>query len=358
MKNEKEKVHLEWDCGSAYDLFASLFVLHNPDEFGLRGSWAAGVRSRLPLKERKFLEEAQEVVRMPTTWIYRLPQPKDAQTALTVLKNTASADRLKALVQPTSTTGDLHDLFQKVFTNRRWEPDDIEALRAGYSNKNQAPRPKQAAAILEWWSRPDEFGERYLEALQVYFQVFFQEEERRLQPVIIEALEAAQVEAENKTVPALLEDLSQGVRFAWLSELKELVLVPSFWTTPLIFFERLQDDKGIMLFGARPAELPLVPGDLIPEPLLRGLKALADPTRLRILRYLSEESHTPSELARKLRLRAPTVIHHLNALRLAGLVQLTLNKESERRYSIRQDAVSSACDSLKAFLGKTEDSNH
>jgi len=42
-----------WENGSAYDLFVSLRVIHNPDEFGLRPSWAAGVRSRLPTQLRR-----------------------------------------------------------------------------------------------------------------------------------------------------------------------------------------------------------------------------------------------------------------------------------------------------------------
>ena len=39
---------LIWQTGTAYDLFASLQVLHRPQEFGLRRAWAAGVRARLP----------------------------------------------------------------------------------------------------------------------------------------------------------------------------------------------------------------------------------------------------------------------------------------------------------------------
>jgi DNA-binding transcriptional ArsR family regulator len=84
--------------------------------------------------------------------------------------------------------------------------------------------------------------------------------------------------------------------------------------------------------------------------LLRALKALADPTRLRILRYLSHEALTPSELSRRLRLRAPTVIHHLSALRLAGLVHLTLESETEKRYTIRPEGVDLSCALLKKFL--------
>ena len=95
-----------------------------------------------------------------------------------------------------------------------------------------------------------------------------------------------------------------------------------------------------------------MPGEVGPETLLRTLKALSDPTRLRILRDLSQESLSPAQIARRLRLRAPTVTHHLKILRLAGLVQMTIADEKQpRSYAARQEAVSAACDSLKSFLG-------
>jgi DNA-binding transcriptional ArsR family regulator len=109
------------------------------------------------------------------------------------------------------------------------------------------------------------------------------------------------------------------------------------------------------LFGARPADASLVPGEAIPESLLRVLKALSDPTRLRILHDLSQESLTPAELTRRLRLRAPTVTHHLKVLRLAGLVQMTLSEgKRTKRYAARSEAVAAFCASLQTFLMKGE----
>jgi DNA-binding transcriptional ArsR family regulator len=75
---------------------------------------------------------------------------------------------------------------------------------------------------------------------------------------------------------------------------------------------------------------------------------------LRILHYLTREPHTPAELARQLRLRAPTVIHHLKVLRLAGLVQLRLGEDKQdRAYAARPEMVKAACASLSDFLGES-----
>ena len=77
---------IHWDWGTAYDLFASLHVLHHPEKFGLRGSWAAGVRSRLTAPQRTILEDAQELFfSSPIAWVSAVPEPRDAATALWTL---------------------------------------------------------------------------------------------------------------------------------------------------------------------------------------------------------------------------------------------------------------------------------
>ena len=152
----------------------------------------------------------------------------------------------------------------------------------------------------------------------------------------------------------LLEELSQGLRFDERSTAPELVLAPTFWSTPLMFFGMVSPEREMLLFGARPPEDSLVPGELVPDALLRALKALSDPTRLRILHYLTLEPCTPAQLARQLRLRAPTVIHHLKTLRLAGLVQLRLGEDKQDRgYAARPEMVKAACESLRDFLGES-----
>jgi hypothetical protein len=56
--------------------------------------------------------------------------------------------------------------------------------------------------------------------------------------------------------------------------------------------------------------------------LLRFFKSLADQSRLKIIGLLASAEHNVQELAKLLKLRAPTVSHHLAILREAGLVQM------------------------------------
>ena len=135
------------------------------------------------------------------------------------------------------------------------------------------------------------------------------------------------------------------------------MFVPSYWISPLVTFDRLSDKQGIFLFGGRPPDVSLVPGEIVPDTMLRALKTLGDPTRLRILGYLSRENIPPAELARRLRMRAPTVTHHLNILRLAGLVYLTLGEKNQRRYAARLEAIDEVYANLKDFLAAERDEN-
>jgi DNA-binding transcriptional ArsR family regulator len=351
---------LFWDWGTAYDLFISLEVLHEPAKFGVRGAWAAGVRARLPPEARETLEQVRREEHPEFHWVYGLPEPKDGVAALWALRQLAPVERLLALFFcPCTSPRGAEEILRQVAARENWEEQDRQALRAAWEDLDPCmeyeapPSPERLAETLEWWAGAEELGERYTEALGAYYEVFFAEEERRIRPALQDALSQAQERAKTLPLLDLLEELSQGLRFDERPTAPELVLAPSYWCSPLMYFGHVSPEREILLFGGRPPDASLVPGEVVPDAMLRVLKALSDPTRLRILNYLSEEPLTPSELARRLRLRAPTVIHHLKTLRLAGLVQFSLGADKEdRRYAARPEAVERAWEILRGFLGE------
>jgi DNA-binding transcriptional ArsR family regulator len=345
---------LLWDLATAYDLFISLHVLHHPNKYELRGAWAAGVRSRLPAADRELMEEAVELLVGPLHWIHALPAPKDGATVLSELAALPAAERLPALMYLPDKPLPSREILEEVSERKGWDEGDLERLvRSLADHSNYSHSKKELIPTLNWWARRAEFGERYLQALTAYQEVFFAEEEKRIRPALEDALAQAQEMARQLPLDDLLEELSQGLRYSEPVEAAELVLAPSFWATPLIVRGEVGPKRELFLFGARPATASLVPGEVVPDALFRALKALADPTRLRILRYLAAEPQTPAQLARRLRLRAPTVVHHLHTLRLAGLVYLTL-AAGDRRYAARTQAVNTTFAALRTFLENTE----
>lgn len=341
----------EWDIGTAYDFFLSLSVLHNPEKYGLRGSWAAGVRSRLALPERELMQRFVEII-WPLQFAHHLPEPKNAQIALQELRRIPAAERLIKLFPkvPEHT----YEFLDGIRRRGRWNNEDLGRM-VTIVQKSERPKSmpaaqrKVAADVLDMWLDIEAVGEQLVSALNSYYNVFFAEEEARLQPVLQKALQRAQEMATTMPLPQLVEELSQGVRLEKTWGYDAYVMAPIFWTTPFLAFGQVAENKGIILFGARPSDASLIPGEAVPDGLYQVLKALADPTRLRILRYLEEQPRTPAELSRLLRLRAPTVIHHLDALRLARLVVISLEAEG-KRYATRPGAVDAAYQVLQSFL--------
>jgi DNA-binding transcriptional ArsR family regulator len=351
---ETHPTSLIWDVGTAYELFISLGVLHQPEHHGLRASWAAGVRSRIPPTERKFLEEIAPFINFPISWVYRLSEPKDAMNAIWTLRQIPAERRMLELLDVEH--WDMPDVKEMVFNITRqgsWNNRDLTRMKEIFKEKHgEGDVIKGLDRYLDWWARPADFGEAMVNALQAYYLAFFSEEEKRLAPVLRNALALAQEKAKRLSIPDLITDLSQGLHFEKMT-VRELIIVPAFYTTPLVVMDEIDENLGVFLFGARPATMSAIPGELVPDGLLRALKALSDPTRLKILHFLTHEELTPSELSRRLSLRAPTLTHHLSELRLAGLVNLTI-KGQEKLYRARLEAMEETFGNLQAFLKATD----
>jgi DNA-binding transcriptional ArsR family regulator len=347
---------ISWDWGSAYDLFASLHVLHEPGSVGLRASWAAGVRSRLPAEQRDFLEETNGLFWNPIVWVYNLPAPKDAATALWALSQVPPEERLPVLAIEPGAQPEISSMLCAVAERGKWQDAEREVLRTLLAKKGKGMHPKTSIEAYEWWARPAEFGERFLSALQSYHMAFFAEEERRIRPALEQAVERGREMAAKLDFHSLMEYLSRGVQVESLANYEQVVFAPSYWMSPLVTWSEINAKKALMLYGGRPADEALVPGETVPDAMLRGLRALDDPTRLKVLRYLSKEPLTPSKLAKRLRLRAPTVIHHLNELRLAGLVHVNVSASGEKSYVIRSETIDDIFEALRRFLEAEDES--
>ncbi|MCB8950552.1 MAG: winged helix-turn-helix transcriptional regulator [Ardenticatenales bacterium] len=348
--------NLSWDIGTAYDFFVSLHVLYHPEDYGLRRAWAAGVRSRLPTAEREALGEILEIMFPPVSWIYELPAPKDSATLLTHLARLPAAERLPSLVLGEHVPAAITERLQDIASRGSWNDDDQQYLQEFLKQyEERAPKRKTVHRALELWSQCERVGEQLLDGLKMFHAVFFAEEETRIQPVLRDAVVRSQKMASRLPLSELLDELAHGVSFSQAPETEELILIPSFWISPLVALVPYSKKQRLFLFGARPDSVSLIPGEVVPDMLYNALKALADPTRLRILRYLNAAPMTPADLARRLRLRPPTVTHHLRSLRVAGMIRLTIDANNRRLYAPRQETITGIYKTLQAFLESNEE---
>ena len=356
---------IEWDLGTAHDFFISYSVLKDPKKSGVRSAWASGMRARLQAEDRAILDEALVVIGKLTTWLYYLPQPKDVESCLAALSHVPAESRLATLTHCPKQEDECsltQQLLIAVSRRGSWNDDDLEslgALHAKMKSNHHGPSSEDLKMILTWWADAEKYGEKYLRALRHYYEVFFKEEEQRIIPKLRLALERTKERSKQLSSIELIEEVSHGIRYEGIPNIRKITLIPSYWISPFVMIVNTDKQHQLFTFGARPIEDSLVPGEPVPDALRVSLKALADPTRLRILRYLHQEPLTMAELTKRLRLRMPTVIHHLSALRLAGLVLIHVEKEVKghrQRFSARAEGLDTALQSLKAFLESDQES--
>jgi DNA-binding transcriptional ArsR family regulator len=341
---------IQWDIGTVYDLFISIRVLHKPDDFGVRASWAAGVRSRIPAEHREILEQLSIIRMVPLPFLYTLKEPKDSAVLLKKLRSMPAEKILENLSLPSGRFSESQEFFLNTMPGQKWTKEEISQQIQRWGLEENKETKQLFKSLNEMWANRKEFGERLIPGLQSYVDNFFAEEELRILPVLEQELSHARMRAGSRPLPAMLEEITAGVHYTDINSIYEIILAPTFWGSPLMFWQRLNDNKLIALFGARPGTMSIIPGDVVPDGLLRGMKALSDSTRLRILRYLAQEPQTAAELSRVLRLRPPTVNHHLSQLRLAGMVQVFLDSIGERKYAARYEGFEDTQDMLNSFV--------
>ena len=338
-----------WALGTAYDFFASLFVIHNAESTGLRRAWAAGVRNRVSARHRELLQQIVPLVTVPVEWLCRLGEEPDVQAVLDALQELPDSEVLPALVDRTIVES---STISRVMSQQSVSQTQIDEILSDKSLFTLTPGDSEAAAaLLSLFADPAESGALVKTALAEYHEQFFKEEEARIADYLTVALDRARANAVGRSAVDLVEDLSGGLRLEKTADASGLLLIPSFWAGPLVLFEMLPDGTWVILFSARPRDVSLIPGDPVPDALTRSLQAVSDQTRLRILKLLSQSPRTQIEIARELRLRPPTITHHLKILRLANLVRLTENAAGEKRYDVRGSRLRELADDLVAFVG-------
>jgi hypothetical protein len=243
---------LRWNSGTAYDFFISLLALHRAADFGLRPNWTAGVRQRLSAAQREFLEGIYLFSGVPLDWISSLPEPKDALPVLRRAVELAPVDRLRLLTLPMDIAPEANETLIHIYEKGSATAKEKELLGRTLTHRNLNFKPSELDRLIKAWIDLDKSSEQILVALQEYYEAFFADEETRIRPVLQAGLEQAQELAGRVSLPTLVEELSRGVRFADVESAQELILVPSYWSTPFVFATSPAKGTLQIVFGCRP----------------------------------------------------------------------------------------------------------
>lgn len=349
---------LDWDVSAAYELLLSLRAIFLPKDYGIPAPWAAGVRKRLSPNGQRDLKDFfnppfSVIAYMPLHLVLEMEPPKTVERFLDYIEAIPGPNFMRRVYAPTKFQHISSELRDRALAGKRMTEADVEEYRRGITRSSVATTPSVADVrrLFEDMANPEATKERWLAVMREYHAVFFAEEETRLQPILERMLADAQALAKKTTVPDLIERLSNGFTLSPDIELDRLVMVPSVWLHPYVVRAEISERELLLVWGAHPPGHRVVPGESVPGDALLVLRALADPTRLRLLRLIAAEPRSLQSLAQEVKLSLPTVSHHIRELRGAGLIRLEVaGRGRESKYTVRWPSAERAFNDLKEFV--------
>ncbi|WP_339272423.1 helix-turn-helix domain-containing protein [Paenibacillus sp. FSL K6-1330] len=183
--------------------------------------------------------------------------------------------------------------------------------------------------------------ENYTPLMKLWHEHYFSEVEPDLYQLLEDDAEEKRMLLPKMDDENLIEYASSGVILDDVPQ-ENVVLFPGTHFRPIntyCFYENV-------LLLQYPIDIPEEEEDEPPVVLLRMTEALADPKRLRLLRYIADEPKAVSEMASELGQPYEELMHHLMILRAAGLLRSHLKSENNERFSLRPDGAAE----LQMFL--------
>lgn len=336
-------VAVEFDVRTVYD-----FVFSLSDD--------AGSTDDLPSPDRRWLVEAKAALRetigdavdrygsdlcvVLAGLAVARPDARRAADFVELVRSTPDQVVLRTILAEELRNPDTRELAERALAG---EADAIEGMVARMSEHDPGA-PRDRLAVL--YRNPPAVLDPARGVLAAWL-AHFEPIEARIEAMLRRDVE---LRAADRSLPPaeLIERTTGGIR--WLSEpgIRRVVLAPSYFARPYNFVLGGEDWR---LFGYPISDAALDAGDpLAPPPsVVRLHRALADETRLRILRILRDRDHYLTEIAQLLELSKPTVKHHLAQLRSAGLVTV-IEEGGLTYYRLRRERLDAAAEELRAFL--------
>lgn len=295
IEQEKLRQLIHFRCSPLLDMALSILVMQNPERFGSVAGWIPRVTDRLPL---------------------------------------GLVDRLKELSEQV-------DLFAVVMELEGTAATAPDALRR-FTDTD----PELGAALLSYWDAisPEVGAKAGLLAESM------QNETARLRQMdplafICRFSDRVSVAGDGQ---AIILHWGQGMRIP-LGDLERVLFVPSAFCPRRLMFYRL---GPVQIFFYDPLREEPAVAEEAPESLVIGFSALADATRLKLLRLIARESMPAQEMARQLGVNESTVSRHLKLLVEAELVRRERQEGKFIFYGLQPDRIDQLALAANGFLGR------
>jgi DNA-binding transcriptional ArsR family regulator len=186
----------------------------------------------------------------------------------------------------------------------------------------------------------------YIPLLKCWQRLYFGPIENQFLPLLEEDAAEKHTLLQKMDTDALIEYASGGLVLEPLKPITQVVLTPSIHFRPIntyVFYENV-------LFIQYPLDIPELDEDEPPMVLKRLTRALAEPQRLRLLRYVADEPKSMQEMLKDLGEPKEQLMHDLMRLRVAGLLRIHLLAQDTEKFSIRPDGAAELQMFLESYI--------
>ena len=365
-------LRLEFGVTPRFDIFYALYTLSSTAATPL-GAWKNMASSRLP---RDFARIAARVAPLPIFW----PLLADAAQGV---HGEISFDELISTLRDMSGSAFQRNILGGIFHDRA----TVESLVSGgrslkqilannnlpgaglltaFGLKPYDPSSPAVKAISSLLNAPDPFREELVSVLQVFWSTGFHDDWNALERGLRdESFRMRDLRDEGTSagvdtqlnLPVTLDDSEQQVRPksgtpVRYQQIERCYVIPSAFNTRKWWTKYESGSARVILYfpvardldtANRIARTDLAStaresarrSDINAESVFR---ALGDTTRYAIASILARTPTTSAELARSLNVSKPTITHHVQALRSAGLIKETPSAGSTK-LSLSRDTV-------------------
>jgi DNA-binding transcriptional ArsR family regulator len=334
-----------FDSRTAYDFLISAEIgngdeseLLPEDRDWLKRSRAALDTATLGALDACFGEEAKGIFHGLAAMLVDDPSIIDSTGVVAALEAAGSDGIARLVIRDTANQAIPDDLVDRLLARDPaaeaevqplFDPPNAERLR-GYLDRSAEEFGQTQAALSAWRGRFAEVEDR-IGRFQARDLASRGADERIMEP------------------EQLIERVTGGLRWIADGQQRRVILAPSYFSRPFNYVYAARDWR---LFAYPIADEILETADGITPPasVVRLYRALGDPTRLRILKLLTDRDWYLTELATQLELSKPTMKHHLAQLRAAGLVTV-IEEGSLTYYNLRRERLAEAGVELRRFVG-------
>ncbi|GGB59933.1 ArsR family transcriptional regulator [Virgibacillus dakarensis] len=322
-----------WECSLGIAAITNTSLL---DSLEKPASYWREVKETISETLRNHLDYVEE----NNTWkaLLQLLHQEDFSTleAFTSYIQTLSAEALKFICLPY--LGDAHQVLRERAANK--DQQAIKQLKELTADNSFFPRYITFISHAD----TDQLKSHLIAVMTGWYKEVITEELDQLKKILQTDAEAKEYMKEKMHPEEFVEWATFGITYAPEPSVYNVLLIPHVIYRP---WNIVADIAGTKIFYYPVANQSIAPNDtyLPSHALIVKHKALGDEVRLRIVKMLSENSHTLQELTDKLAMGKSTIHHHLKMLRSAQLVEIR-----DAKYALKKKAIDSLTKELDYYL--------